>query len=421
MTAPAELAALLEAVSRIPPSYSSSFKHPAFIALREWAEQTFPGAGSKDGLNFALSVALDRLGVSRRRQGGPAAASAITGAATRLAAGFRATKAFRTHLCPLDVADDISTLSFGPNAVRSLSIEELRTYFVPVGPQAAELDPRFSQFPWLIVREEVGFEHEPGRRAFPLLFQDLNRDFAEIEPHPRKFPVAVERALFALLLAPWEDLVDHGDLNWRAFQVPWVYTIDEDIFVRPPPLPSADSLSWASDAYTDGDGETIEFERPLTHSWQDPIQGLEGWVNDMRWREVEVAMASDLFSTPVVHFVVSAFLVSGVDEFMAHLTALEAALGLRADRAREKTVGARVQALLGEPLAAAAYGRVFNLRSEYVHGRTMTRISGPNRNEARRLAQRVANALVTQAQALGLDRDGLLQALAPSRPPKSKP
>ncbi len=51
------------------------------------------------------------------------------------------------------------------------------------------------------------------------------------------------------------------------------------------------------------------------------------------------ALASDLFSTPVVHFLVAAFLAEGIDEFIAHLTALEAALGLRADKARELTMG----------------------------------------------------------------------------------
>lgn len=421
MTATPELIALLEAVARIPAAHASSFDTPPFVALREWAQRTYPGAGTKDGLNFALSAALDRLGLARGRPNGAVAFRTIADAAARLSAGFLARSAWRTHLCPLDVADEVPALTFGPNSVRSLSLDDLRTHFAPLGPQAAGLDSRFAQFSWLIVREKVAFEHEPGRRALPFLFHDLNRDFGEIEPHARKFPVAVEQALFALLLVPWEDLVGHADLNWRPFQTPWVYTVDDDIFVRPPSLPSADSLSWAPDAYTDHDGETIEYERPLTHWGQDTIEGLETWVNDGRWREVETALASDLFSTPVAHFLVAAFLGEGIDEFIAHLTSLEAALGLRVDRAREQTMGARVQALLGDADGAAAYGRIFNLRSEYVHGRPMTGISGANRNDARRLARRVADSLVSRAQAPIADRVGFLQALAPSRPPKSQP
>lgn len=139
----------------------------------------------------------------------------------------------------------------------------------------------------------------------------------------------------------------HADINWRAFQTPWVYTIDEDLFVRPGHLPSADSLSWARDSYQDRDGEMVEFERPLTYAWADAITGLEPWLNDARWRAIEAALASDLFSTPVVHFLVSAFSAKGIDEFIGHLTALEAALGLRTDRAREKTLVARSRRVSG--------------------------------------------------------------------------
>jgi hypothetical protein len=38
-----------------------------------------------------------------------------------------------------------------------------------------------------------------------------------------------------------------------------------------------------------------------------------------------------LFETPIAHFLVRAFLAEGVDEFLAHITTIEAALGLRAD------------------------------------------------------------------------------------------
>ncbi len=247
----------------------------------------------------------------------------------------------------------------------------------------------------------------------------MSRDFAEIEPHRRQFPLAVETALFALLLAPWEDLVTHEDINWRAFQTPWVYTIDEDLFVRPERLPAADSLGWAPDFYQGHDGEMVEYERPLTYACSEALAGLEPWLNDARWRAIEAALASDLFSTPVVHFLVSAFSAKGIDEFIGHLTTLEAGLGLRADQAREKTLGARVGALLGDPHAAVTYGRLFNLRRKYVHGRTMTEISGADRNDARRLARRVADGLVQQAQAPVTSRADALLALAPNRPPKT--
>jgi len=416
-SATATLIDLLSAVASIPPAATSCFNHPAFVALREYCQQRFPGAGSKDGLNFALSAALDRLGVFARSKPARFGTSTVVEAARRLEAAFAATHVQRTHLCPLDVADDFAEVSFGPNAVRDLTYDQLQEILAPAGSVAETCDPRFAQFRWLVVRETVPLAFEPGRRALPFLF-DMTKDFAQIEPHKRRFPAVVERALFATLLAPWEDLVTHTDLDWRPFQTPWVYTVDEDLFVRPPPFPSADTLSWEPDYYTDYDGETVEVERPVAYRWQDAVEGVSAWLNDDRWRQIEAALASELFSTPIVHFFVSAFLATEIDEFMGHLTALEAGLGLRADRAREKTLGSRVQALLADAGAAVTYGKLFNLRSEYVHGRTMSEISGADRTDARRLARRVVNALVENAQSLTADRESHLVGLAPSKPPR---
>lgn len=414
------MARLLEGVSHIPASQTSSFDHPAFVALREECQRRFPNAGSKDGLNFALSAAVDRLGMSNRPQAEGFDIPNPARAAQQLEAAFVAATFRRTHLCPLDVADEFPDVTFGPNAVRDLSAEEFRNLFVPLGSYAAKLDPRLAQFRWLIVQEDVAVEVEPGHRALPFLFRNMSEDFAKIEPHEKKFPVAVEQALFALLLAPWEDLVGHADINWRAFQIPWSYTIDEDLFTRPATLPSADSLNWEPDFYRDEDGEIIEeVERPLAYHFQGALEGIETWVNDTRWREIAAVLGSPLFSTPVSHFLVAAFLVTGIDEFIGHLTSLEAALGLRTDQARERTLGARVAALLKDPAAAATYSRLFNLRSEYVHGRPMTAISGEDRNDARRLARQVANALVELAEASITDRQACLLTLAPHRPPKS--
>jgi hypothetical protein len=80
---------------------------------------------------------------------------------------------------------------------------------------------------------------------------------------------------------------------------------------------------------------------------------------------------------------------------------------------------ARISALLGDPAAATAYGQLFNLRSEYVHGRAMGHISGEARVAARSLARRVADGLVCAVPAPTDDRDAYLQRLAPSKPPKA--
>ncbi|MCY1284232.1 hypothetical protein D9M70_331260 [compost metagenome] len=127
-----------------------------------------------------------------------------------------------------------------------------------------------------------------------------------------------------------------------------------------------------------------------------------------RWAIVEEAKQSVLFETPIVHFLVRAFLADGVDEFLAHITTIEAALGLRADyqksfrvapdrhkgmRATSRMRG-RVAGLLGDRRYADEYELLFDVRSAFLHGRAMTDISTKERVMARALARRVVEALI---------------------------
>jgi hypothetical protein len=58
-----------------------------------------------------------------------------------------------------------------------------------------------------------------------------------------------------------------------------------------------------------------------------------------------------------------------------------------------------VKALLGSKAAGDDYGRLFNLRSAFLHGRRMNVISGDERIVARQLARRVVCTLVKEALA----------------------
>jgi len=111
----------------------------------------------------------------------------------------------------------------------------------------------------------------------------------------------------------------------------------------------------------------------------------------------------------VVHFLVRAFLADGIDEVMAHMTAIEAALGLEMDYMRKlrpkpdphpkpsatERVAARIGAALTDPRAAQDYKELFDLRSRFVHGRAgLNTISTRQPVLARILARRVVCALV---------------------------
>ncbi|MDF5903741.1 hypothetical protein P4152_17205 [Pseudomonas aeruginosa] len=56
-------------------------------------------------------------------------------------------------------------------------------------------------------------------------------------------------------------------------------------------------------------------------------------ILDATWAQLQTtaALESELFSTPVEHFLVRAFLSDGIDEVMAHLIVVEAAFGTESD------------------------------------------------------------------------------------------
>ncbi|WP_321340663.1 hypothetical protein [uncultured Cohaesibacter sp.] len=75
-------------------------------------------------------------------------------------------------------------------------------------------------------------------------------------------------------------------IDWWGFKVPWVYTIDSDIFFYHKAPPSPDTLSWEPYFCDDFDSRTIEVERPVQlHLEDDVATGLQTAICD-RWETV---------------------------------------------------------------------------------------------------------------------------------------
>lgn len=198
--------------------------------------------------------------------------------------------------------------------------------------------------------------------------------------------------------------------------MPWVYEIDDDLFVRPLPPPSPDSLSWEPPALDDDGEEVSGTEEPERRALV-PGAEVSAWLNESRWTDAARALQSPLFETPIAHFFVKTFLEDPLDEFLAHITAIEAALGLQSDyrRGATKLVAQRVATLLGEQDAGRIYHDLFNLRCAFLHGRNMDTISSEQRIGARRLARRVVDALARAVPTLpqGQSREDFLNNLWP--------
>jgi hypothetical protein len=418
--------ALIEALTslwRIPaPGPEKLRATAAFKWLSKTALLDYPSGhtGTTSRLDYALEGALLALGVPCKLPSGRNSPHVPPAEVARLLdQAFRATRCRRRHLVPLDLAGELPELTFGPVRLGKFSELEVRQFL-----NATRLDRmfphllvdthRFSSFRWLVVEEELPLDPRPAARASPWLFNMmLDRDFGQIEPYKGRFPPVVENALFALLLAPWEEWSAELNPGWRGFYAPWVYSVVEDIFVQPLLPPSVDTLTWEPAVYPDGYGGTVESERPVELQLHESAAALGlALLDNDRWSAVETALSSPLFETPVAHFFVRAFLSEGIDEFIAHLTTIEAALGLRADycpslrpnadlhKKLNSTcrLRARLVALLTDRSAADLHRRLFHLRSDYVHGRGSEKIiSSKEKTEARSLARRVVEALVTQA------------------------
>lgn len=414
MGANAPMIAMIEDLWRIPwPGPRNLLSAPRFTALSELCAVEY----GIDKPVFALSTALRSLGLPCHLQAGKThlAVDPVV-AASALDEACRRKTSVRRHLCPLDLADDLPAITFGRSRVARLSADELAALFdapriertMPNKPLDAR---RLAQFQWLVVEEEVALDPQPEKRASPWMYMAMNRDFGEIEPHLGRFPPAVEAALFHLILAPWENWATMQEVDWRGFRLPWIHTVDEDLFIRPAIPPSADSLTlepWI----VDDNGEELELERPTELPLSDDAKRGLALLSDQAWRDLETARATPLFETPIAHFLVRAFLSDGIDEVMAHMTAIEAAVGLEMDHKAfmrpkpdthkgikaTKRLAARIGALLNDKPSVQAYQDLFELRSQFVHGRGgLQKISTPQRVLARSLARSVAAGIVDLA------------------------
>jgi len=56
--------------------------------------------------------------------------------------------------------------------------------------------------------------------------------------------------------------------------------------------------------------------------WTIDFAGLRARSKASAWREIETGLSATLFETPVAHFIVRGFLVDGIDEVIAHRTAI---------------------------------------------------------------------------------------------------
>jgi hypothetical protein len=382
-------------------------------ALADTCVAMFPAASDSwpDGLRWALTNAFRAVGST----------APPVEIAESIVKGMHASTKVAVHLCPLDLADTMPDARFGPCEIRQFSREELERRF-----QSDRLERHFSeyrfdaaafaQFHWLVVNEELPLPSKVSDRSFPIHEFDFSKDLGEITPHAISRPALVEQAIFATIMLPWEDMTVYSDMEWRGFRVPWVYTVETDVFAAPKKPPDPATLTWQPDIHQDVySGEEVETERPTTLPLKDDADVALKELTDKRWHEIGHALQSPIVNPLVSHFLVRAFMSDEIDEFLSHMIAIEAALGLRDDFRKgpaKRRVAHRVRALTGDAASADQYETLFEIRSAFVHGRELDPIPSEKRMSARRLARRVVDGLIgAAANSKFTDRDAFLGAL----------
>jgi hypothetical protein len=311
---PTALMGAVAALWRIPrPGPDNLLSDPRFRRLRDICESLYPNAGSGDTLVHALSNAVRAFGLPcllvAANEHLALPAEIATG---QLDAAFRRTQGSRIYLCPLDMADELPQLKFGPNSIRKFTTAELEALVDPLRLQRVNSNwvfdaARFSDFSWLVVDKPYQIDRKLEKRTIPFLYELINADWGRIEPHQERFPTAVEDALFAVLQAPWEDWMEFPQNDWRGFRVPWVYTLSDDVFVRPTRPPSPDTLSWEPAVFFDNDGNVVfETERPIRYGLKGAAVEASALLDDAAWSDLRTARHSPLFETPIAHFFVRA-------------------------------------------------------------------------------------------------------------------
>jgi hypothetical protein len=441
---PAELTSAIAALWQGPPlDTGRAPSSPLFDKLVAVCVQLFPqavgtsgkaGAPDIQGVSWALVNALRATGTPWATENGvvplPPAPEKVSAA---IVEAMLATETQLIHLCPLDQADEWPELRFGPCEVRRFGRDQLSALL-----QSTRLRRHYSnhgfdveglsRFSWLVVRESRRLTQPVGSRALPFFYQTLDQPFGAIKPHTRMWPEVVERAVFALLMMPWESMTEYRAIEWRGFRVPWTYTVNTDPFARPALPLRSDSLSWEPDIFDDPNtGEMIELERPVILPLSIDAGQQFSAIGDQRWEAIETALASKIFNALVVHFFVHAFSSEGIDEFLAHIIAIEAALGMVRDHDRRtrpringkdisatKRIAHRIAALTGERAKADSFNRLFKLRSDFVHGKSVDLILPIERMMARSLTREVISRLVDAAIAeAGVGREQYLERLCP--------
>ncbi|MFT8735965.1 MAG: hypothetical protein ABF760_00705 [Zymomonas mobilis] len=323
-------------------------------------------------------------------------------------------RAINRYICPLEYVEKLPNCAFGSARIGKFNEQELFDFFdakrlICFNPKdeniIIETIKKYSQFFWMIFEEDIELKDDfMGDWSFQKSKKRLI--------HQCQFPNNFRKEVAAFLLAPWEDWETNLEENaWKFFNIPWVYKVDGNLFVNPRPLPSYENFVYDIKSYSDSNGKIWEYEVPLSVDLLKPyIQTLPSFLKET-FEKIDKNL---FFGETALFFLINAYDSDGIYEFISHITAIEAAIGqkkiIEVDGKNRKNiesitekfpigitkiVAIRIAGLFKNVEYYKQYLKLFNLRSNFVHGSDKNKFIEENdKIKARRLARLIITALL---------------------------
>ena len=336
-------------------------------------------------------------------------------AISMLAKAYDEDKHSVVQLVPLDIADDLPCCSFGPFEVRNISAAEFsevvqRARLGRFGPLWTPDVSKLGQFTWFIYRS-VQLRYPPTRSATFLDGIQLD-EVGRVRHGKRRFEPDLELGMFVLILPPWEDATVHDFWTWQPFKMPWVYKLSSDPLKDPPRAPDPTSLTW--EFRIDPNTEE-EYEVPMQNTLEPKID-LHLDELPQLWTKAEAVLGrarvgNGCFNPLIEHYFLRAFEDEDLDQLLWHVATVDAAIG---DGDKKRLVK-RVQRLVQDKKLTDIFADLYDLRSEYIHGRQIddSNLWQKNLRDARRVARQIVVGVLDLAYANpAWNRKVLLKELA---------
>ncbi len=299
--------------------------------------------------------------------------------------------------------------------VRRFSSEQLRKLFIAHGTVVSDVE-RLSEFPFLVVHEI--YESDLNERISTKIRIPGLADAELVYPHGKYYSELdrrADRALFTILLFPWEDIVENDSLgSWEPCFLGPRCTINTDPFTTPPRDLDASNFSYRIVGDPDGEFE-IPMEKQVFHESERKLLKCFQEYSKITWNILDKVIGirstpKSCFNNLIEHFTLRSYRAQGFDQLLWNIVTIDSAMGNNDGTIK---LALRCSKLLRENSIKGEIEIAYKLRSKYIHGALINeQLQLKDLRNARRLARRVAHEVLRLAAKYpAVDRRAMIEMI----------